>query len=87
MEPPKYTSKDDGTLADKKHGMDPANELGSPDHVSITSGQDVLAMQDIDPALNMKMHLVNNVSIIVHAYTSQFNPDWALCRTAHARKR
>jgi hypothetical protein len=25
-------------------------------------GEDVLALQDLDPALNMKMHLVNNVS-------------------------
>lgn len=32
------------------------------DRVSLTSGQDVLALEDLDPALNMKMHLVNNVS-------------------------
>jgi hypothetical protein len=24
-------------------------------------GEDILALQDLDPALNMKMHLVNNV--------------------------
>jgi hypothetical protein len=28
---------------------------------SIGSGQDLLGQQDIDPALNAKMHLVNNV--------------------------
>lgn len=32
-----------------------------PDMYSIGEGQDVLALQDIDPALNAKMHLVNNV--------------------------
>jgi hypothetical protein len=25
-------------------------------------GEDILSLQDLDPALNMKMHLVNNVS-------------------------
>lgn len=32
-------------------------------HDAIASGgaEDVLALQDLDPALNMKMHLVNNV--------------------------
>lgn len=29
---------------------------------SIHSGEDILGMQDMDPALNKKMHLVNNVS-------------------------
>jgi hypothetical protein len=37
-------------------------ELHNADGSSITSGEDILAMQDVDPALNMKMHLVNNVS-------------------------
>lgn len=28
---------------------------------SIGKGEDILSMQDVDPALNAKMHLVNNV--------------------------
>lgn len=28
---------------------------------SIDGGEDILALQDLDPALNAKMHLVNNV--------------------------
>jgi hypothetical protein len=31
------------------------------DGYSIKGGEDILALQDIDPALNAKMHLVNNV--------------------------
>jgi hypothetical protein len=27
----------------------------------VGSGEDILALQDVDPALNAKMHLVNNV--------------------------
>ncbi len=34
----------------------------SDDLGSIHSGEDILGMQDMDPALNKKMHLVNNVS-------------------------
>ena len=30
--------------------------------LSSLHGLDVLSLQDLDPALNMKMHLVNNVS-------------------------
>lgn len=29
---------------------------------TLGDGEDILALQDLDPALNMKMHLVNNVS-------------------------
>lgn len=29
---------------------------------SVNKGEDILALQDLDPALNAKMHLVNNVS-------------------------
>lgn len=36
------------------------NALG--DDISLSSGEDILNMEDLDPALNMKMHLVNNVS-------------------------
>jgi hypothetical protein len=31
------------------------------DGYSVGEGEDILALQDIDPALNAKMHLVNNV--------------------------
>lgn len=47
----------------------PKNEktpIGEPDTVqdgySVDKGLDILALQDIDPALNAKMFLVNNVS-------------------------
>lgn len=47
---------------------DPKNEkvaLGEPDaaldQYSLGEGEDILALQDVDPALNAKMHLVNNV--------------------------
>lgn len=30
--------------------------------ISLREGEDILALQDVDPALNLKMHLVNNVS-------------------------
>lgn len=40
--------------------------LGEPDIVldglSVGEGTDLLALQDVDPALNRKMHIVNNVS-------------------------
>lgn len=32
-----------------------------PDSVSYGEGQDVLAGEDVDPALTAKMHIVNNV--------------------------
>lgn len=31
------------------------------DGYSVAEGSDILALQDVDPALNAKMHLVNNV--------------------------
>lgn len=37
-------------------------DLRNADGSSLRSGEDILALQDLDPALNMKMHLVNNVS-------------------------
>lgn len=37
-------------------------DLRNADGSSINSASDVLALQDMDPAMNMKMHLVNNVS-------------------------
>lgn len=48
----------------EKVGLSPS-ELGREGEVvSLRSGEDVLALQDVDPVLNMKMHLVNNVSCV-----------------------
>lgn len=38
------------------------DDNGNADGSSLHGGEDILALQDLDPALNMKMHLVNNVS-------------------------
>lgn len=38
------------------------DDLRDGDGLAIVSGADILALQDMDPVLNMKMHLVNNVS-------------------------
>ncbi|KAM6482198.1 MFS general substrate transporter [Trichoderma sp. SZMC 28011] len=35
-------------------------DLRNADGSSLRSGEDILSLQDLDPALNMKMHLVNN---------------------------
>lgn len=40
------------------------NQDGSPNISSINKGEDILALQDIDKALNAKMYIVNNVRII-----------------------
>lgn len=32
------------------------------DGYSVAKGSDILGLQDVDPALNAKMHLVNNVN-------------------------
>jgi hypothetical protein len=54
----------------------PKNEktaIGEPDPVqdgySVGEGEDILALQDTDPALNAKMFLVNNVRRLPHAPT------------------
>lgn len=46
---------------DKENGTHEP-DLANADGSSIGGGSDVLNLQDIDPVLNMKMHLVNNVS-------------------------
>jgi hypothetical protein len=46
--------------------------LECPASPSIGEGEDILGRQDIDPALNAKMHLVNNVR--THSQTRQFAP-------------
>jgi hypothetical protein len=47
--------------------------IGEPDSVqdgySVGGGEDILALQDTDPALNAKMFLVNNVRRLPHAPT------------------
>ena len=52
-----------------KTGDDPGIDPGmfhsqmTPDSASLGSGEDLLGLQALDLALNMKMHLVNNVSV------------------------
>lgn len=53
---------DKKVLGSTSPDIEPGTELRNPDGSSIKGGEDVLALQDLDPALNMKMHLVNNVS-------------------------
>jgi hypothetical protein len=46
----------------EKTGGDVVPEPGvRSDDIVTSGGEDILALQDLDPALNMKMHLVNNV--------------------------
>ena len=40
----------------------------SSDGDASPKGQDILALQDLDPALNMKMHLVNDVGSHLSLY-------------------
>ncbi len=42
---------------------DASPDLRGADGSSL-KGEDLLALQDLDPALNMKMHLVNNVRLM-----------------------
>jgi hypothetical protein len=55
----------DDNSADEKHVGEVRDAsdraLRAADGASLTSGEDLLALQDLDPALNLKMHLVNNV--------------------------
>lgn len=37
-----------------------STDIRAADGISLHGGEDVLALQDLDPALNLKMHLVNN---------------------------
>jgi hypothetical protein len=39
--------------------------LGNTDRRSV-QGEDILELEDVDPALNMKMHLVNDVGAGAH---------------------
>jgi hypothetical protein len=47
---------------EKEQHSTPEPDLANADGSSIGGGSDVLDLQDLDPVLNMKMHLVNNVS-------------------------
>jgi hypothetical protein len=47
---------------DEKHALDP--ELLQGHDVQYDDAEDILARQDIDPALNAKMHIVNNVRFL-----------------------
>lgn len=62
--PPSYKEGGPGPLEKKIGGGEEALAYhdSAIDATSTHSGEDVLALQDLDPALNMKMHLVNNVS-------------------------
>ncbi|KAH8819956.1 major facilitator superfamily domain-containing protein [Xylogone sp. PMI_703] len=57
-------------------------ELGEPvaelDGSSVAKGEDILALQDIDPALNAKMHLVNNVRSTPTAHVTNVCPEQAI---------
>ena len=56
----KQVSDDERT--DSKNKRSAAGDPHAPlDDYSIISGEDILSRQDVDPALNAKMHLVNNV--------------------------
>lgn len=64
--PPLYQAEHGGgggvaSKADVETAGHGPNELLSMDGSSMR-GEDILSLQDLDPALNMKMHLVNNVS-------------------------
>ena len=53
------SSSDEEKRSSRNVGSLPSD--GTASTSSSLKGEDVLALQDLDPALNMKMHLVNNV--------------------------
>ncbi|KAJ6783628.1 hypothetical protein PWT90_04481 [Aphanocladium album] len=58
-QPPEYK---DGAAADleKKVASGEDGHISSDEIGSVHGGEDILGLQDTDPALNLKMHLVNN---------------------------
>lgn len=42
--------------------LEEADDVRNADGSSLQSSTDILALQDLDPVMNIKMHLVNNVS-------------------------
>lgn len=63
MDPKKLEENigDHGYHTGAAHGVLEPDDVRNADGSSIT-GDDILALQDLDPVMNMKMHLVNNVS-------------------------
>lgn len=61
-----------GILSDEETGVI-ADVHGVDD-----DGEDLLAQQALDPALNMKMHLVNNVRLLLLCFLL-FRCVWLLC--------
>lgn len=57
-----HDGRDNGASA----GIDGPQDVRNAEDASL-NGSDVLALQDVDPAMNMKMHLVNNVSGLLAA--------------------
>lgn len=61
--PPLATSnkleKSDSKSKDAEKTESPQNSMDEDVHIA--EGQDILALQGVDPALNAKMYLVNNV--------------------------
>jgi hypothetical protein len=53
---------DEQAGSDGHNGLLVDEEAQNGDGSSV-NGSDILSLQDIDPAMNMKMHLVNNVSV------------------------
>jgi hypothetical protein len=47
-----------------KDGTSNGTDVQTAHGTEIMGGDDVLGLQDLDPALNMKMHLVNDVRIL-----------------------
>ena len=54
-----------GGSNEEKKIAEPIEDLRAADGSSL-NGEDILALQDLDPALNLKMHLVNNVRDVLH---------------------
>lgn len=66
---PTMASNDEKTK--EKTGMDP--EILQHSNISLAEGEDILSLQDIDPALNAKMHIVNDVRTLPRSRNSLRN--------------
>ncbi len=62
-------AQDEKKLESGHEGVPHVPDIRAADGSSL-KGEDILALQDLDPALNMKMHLVNNVRGVVPVATS-----------------
>lgn len=62
--PPSYDDKEKKLSKDDSAngGMLTDHDVETAEGASLKSSSDILALQDTDPVMNMKMHLVNNVS-------------------------